>query len=724
MRKKIFIILSLLLLHHFLNAKKMDYSLYKILNYLEKKKLSQINLTSTHTNFITSIPYITNKKLSLIVKGKNLEDFLNSAGCKINSQINNNIYTISISPDNLIKLYNFPLVKYISAPQKLHPRLDRAVPIIKAEYAYNIGYTGKNVLIGIIDSGIYYQHPMFKDSNGNSRIIYIWDQTDPANTGTGSINYKYTYGREWTKWEIEAGVCTEDDNESGHGTHVCGIAAGNSILKGVAKNGNIIFVKAILDTVHIIDAVNYLIDLANKYNMPIVINLSLGNSYGPHDGSDIFSQALSKLTGAGKIIVKAAGNNGKTSRFIHYRVNTLNPFSATNIVIDKNNSINSTGNNYIRLDIWYDGNDKITSSLLTNNNLFLKCNYHSAVNSVSPYGTVTIENAPYGADINNNDNEILISIDDSKNQSDLTRLFQCTFTIKFSNTVGNTTQPIDIWVYESSVDAGFDNSDSSYSLDSDSCNSNLIIVGATVSRNIYTNQDYDTYFSTAGALYDIANFSSQGPTRTGGLKPDISAPGALILSALVPDLKYTYYTYTDYKYDGYVYMQGTSMSTPLVTGAVALLLERNKNLTPKDIINYLKNNSQNSGIYKLNAGVWDKKFGYGVLSLENLSSINKEESINNIIFSNSSDIITIYRNVISINKNNPAIIMINKKGEYNIGIYNMIGNLIYSFEPNEYYNGDILVWDGKDKYNKEVLPGLYYMVEKNHKIVKKIMVIK
>ncbi len=711
-QKLVYIIIFTILSGKLYAQKKMDYEIY---NLIKPNKYSSLT---------KNIPKPSYKnKIDLIIKGDNISHIIEEYGGIVNSKINK-IYTVSINSDKISDIIKFKNIKYIAAPKHVKLNLNNANSIIHSETAYYYGYTGSKVLVGIVDSGIYFQHSMFKDDAGNTRLLFIWDQTDLSDTGTGSINYKYRYGREWTQWEINSEICTENDNEIGHGTHVAGIAVGNSALHGIAKNANIIFVKTILDTSHIIDAVNYLTDVADKLNKPIVINLSLGNNYGPHDGTDLFSQALSSLTGKGKIIIKAAGNNGKSSEFIHIRINSLSAHASTNIPLSiPQKTITTPGSNFIRMDIWYNGADKIFGSLSTNSRRFLGCSYQNLASASSKYGTVTIFNATYGKDIYNNANELLMIIDDSQNQ-DLSQLFKCNFTLNFSNTTSTSTSPIDIWVFESSLEAGFSDSDSSYSLDNDSCATDLIVVGATISRTKFTNINNAILSTTSGSLNDIAVFSSQGPTRIGGQKPDISAPGSIILSALVPELQYAYNQYVDHIYSDYLYMQGTSMAAPMVTGAVALLLERNKDLTPNDIIDYFKNHSQTSETYKINPGVWDNKFGWGLLSLQDITTLSQNEPSTEEITltTNTSGHISIFRNIINLSENNPTILMINESGNYIISIYNMLGEKIYSFDKNNFYKGNVLSWNAIDNNGDTVNTGIYYIVEEKNKIVKKILV--
>src|SRR5579859_773726 len=201
-------------------------------------------------------------------------------------------------------------------PTRVHPALDIAdkktgVTQVWATIRDKRGRSvrGQGVLVGIVDSGIDYRNPDFKNPNGTTRIKYIWDQTSKGKAPAG-----FAYGNECASSSINNGSCTERDLE-GHGTHVAGIAAGNGRSSnparyiGVANQADIVMVKlrGTAET-DVVDGCRYLIQKAQQLREPVVINLSLGKGGEPHDGSGTLGQALTKLTGPGRIIVAAAGN--------------------------------------------------------------------------------------------------------------------------------------------------------------------------------------------------------------------------------------------------------------------------------------------------------------------------------------------------------------------------------------------------------------------------------
>lgn len=156
------------------------------------------------------------------------------------------------------------------------------------------GLTGKGVIIGIIDSGITYNHREFGD-----RILYIWDI--PSN-------------RVYTNSEIKQGIELQDI--IGHGTAVAGIAAGNS---GIAYGADIIAVaigRGSSDD--IMKGIKFVQDKSRELDRPFVINISYGTNFGSHDGQSLFEQYIDEVceNNVASIVV-ASGNEGDKAH--HYR---------------------------------------------------------------------------------------------------------------------------------------------------------------------------------------------------------------------------------------------------------------------------------------------------------------------------------------------------------------------------------------------------------------------
>ncbi len=180
-------------------------------------------------------------------------------------------------------------------------------------------YKGTGVLMGYIDSGIDLSHPDFKDSLGNTRVKWLWDMTLPAAANTPQ---PYGYGQEWNDTDIDIGgaAAHTGQQEYGHGTYVTGIGSGNGRalghFQGVAPESELIIVNYDFqanDTVpRYVHAVDYIFAKATQLGKPCVINASLGDYYGSHDGRDLQSRFISNLIDQqpGRILVAAAGNAG------------------------------------------------------------------------------------------------------------------------------------------------------------------------------------------------------------------------------------------------------------------------------------------------------------------------------------------------------------------------------------------------------------------------------
>ena len=162
------------------------------------------------------------------------------------------------------------------------------------------------MVIGIIDCGVQLDHINFYDKDGNLRIKRVWNQ--PINTGTPPEGY--SYGSEY-KTEEEIKTAQYDDTYETHGCHVLGIAAGSykeNNFHGVAPETDIVVVSynyndQSIEWNSISDGLKYIYDYADSVNKPCVVNISLGDVYGPHDGCSILDQVCDALQGEGKLLV-------------------------------------------------------------------------------------------------------------------------------------------------------------------------------------------------------------------------------------------------------------------------------------------------------------------------------------------------------------------------------------------------------------------------------------
>ena len=189
-------------------------------------------------------------------------------------------------------------VEYIEKPKRLFFQIEngkRASCIIPVQRP-PLSLSGRGVLVAVIDSGIDYSNRVFRNVDGTTRIRSLWDQTIPGNPPEG-----YVIGSEYTQSQINEALEAVSRREqleivpsqdlSGHGTSVAGIAAGNSEeYQGVAFESELIIVKLGIPneegfprTTELMQGIDYVVRKALEYQMPVAINISFGNTYGPHE---------------------------------------------------------------------------------------------------------------------------------------------------------------------------------------------------------------------------------------------------------------------------------------------------------------------------------------------------------------------------------------------------------------------------------------------------------
>jgi subtilisin family serine protease len=458
------------------------------------------------------------------------------------------------------------------------------------------GYDGSGVVVGIIDTGIDFTHPDFRDSTGKSRISFLWDQSQPDAANTPM---PYNYGQEWTSLQIDSGLAAahSDVAFSGHGTHVAGIAVGNGLAtgnyQGVAPKADVVVVAIDFSSnssTLITDAVNYIYAKAQAMGKPCVINASLGDYYGSHDGQDLQAQMISSMIDAqsGQAFVAAAGNAGNVPYHLGYTVS-----SDTNLTY-----LAYSGQIYIQL--WADTAD------------FNNVQFSIGADQMSPYsyrGNIAFSNiaAHVGVlqedTLYNNGNRIgrIMSYGDLVNGT-----YSMEFIIHPDSTSYNwrlmTTGSgkFDAWsfdLYSGAIPSSAVMPDSIYYKQPDNnkttvssflCLDNVIGVANYTNRHSYIDYNGNPCINTstiAGARHVT---SSVGPTRDGRIKPDIAAPGdntvAAVVLSLVPGIVASY---PDALAQGGYHVRdgGTSHSSPCVAGIAALFLQKNPAATAMEVKN-------------------------------------------------------------------------------------------------------------------------------------------
>ena len=235
---------------------------------------------------------------------------------------------LEVPPARIIELYNFKEIEYIELPRDVSLSLRESMPhacvtTVHGPGRYNL--SGKGVIVGIIDSGIDYTHHDFRDENGNSRILFLWNQS-----GTGAPPAGFTRGVEYRTADLNSALRNPQPfsvipqmDTVGHGTAVAGIAAGNGrssngMERGVAYDASLIVVRlgeagrgSSARSTDIMRALKYITDKAQALDMPVAINLSFGTNNGSHGGGSLFEEYINSVAGRWKtVIVAATGNEG------------------------------------------------------------------------------------------------------------------------------------------------------------------------------------------------------------------------------------------------------------------------------------------------------------------------------------------------------------------------------------------------------------------------------
>jgi subtilisin family serine protease len=387
--------------------------------------------------------------------------------------------------------------------------------------AANTGKTGRNVIIGIIDTGIDWCHPAFRRSDGSSKILYYY---------VPATNTEYT--RTQIQQFISEGRC--DGDYDGHGTHVAGIAS------YIAPDADLIVVRTNFYDTDIILGLEYLRNKKNSLDKPMVVNMSLGGHFGPHDGTSMLERAIANLSGSGFVVVAAAGNSGYIR--MHARISGIN--STVSIMLS---SFESYGD---LIDGWYkNGTLRVEFCDIFNNCISAEPGT-LAVGRLSGECRVIIDNIATNHPLNG-DGRFVVDFYCSGN-----------FTIRLTPRSG--TPNADLYLaYETGefMDYFLPDGLGGFlgTVVQPATSPYVIAVGALTSR--FVSDDPRSFID----LGKIAYFSSRGPTRDGRLKPEVVAPGYYVLGPKA-------------RTSCYIPLPGTSMASPVVAGLVALILEENPNL--------------------------------------------------------------------------------------------------------------------------------------------------
>ena len=483
-----------------------------------------------------------------------------------------NEYAILVVPESLIgRLADIPEIEYIEKPKRLYfarangKRASCMTPVQRPP----LSLTGRGVLVAVLDSGADYRHPEFRNLDGTTRIRALWDQTAEGTPPPG-----YYVGTEYTQEQLNEALTREGLTQqeavreasdeglmqqgavrktsgemlarqnvlpvsrdvSGHGTGVLAIAAGNN---GVAYESEILVVKlgspradSFPRTTELMMGINYVIEKALEYRMPVAINISFGNTYGSHTGKSLLETYIDDISNLWKsVFCVGSGNEGAAAGHAGGR-----------LAAGEIQNVEFAVGNYeptLSLQIWKNYVDTFDIFLVHPNGTVLGPFYERPATQRYRAGRTELlvyygEPSPYSVE-----QEIYV---DFLPLGDYIDSGVWNVRLVPGRIVDGSYQ---MW-FPSSAATGsatrFLRPRESDTLTIPSTASNVITVGA---------------YNTATDAY--ADFSGRGSEDGGALKPSLAAPGVNIETA-APDGRYVSQT-------------GTSFATPFVTGAAALLMQ-------------------------------------------------------------------------------------------------------------------------------------------------------
>jgi len=604
-----------------------------------------------HMNFQTKM-LVQQKQdhdvVSIFIRGdvNRISNYLKSEGREIKGQVKNLILAEveirdikHLSKQNYIQGFEFEWGKRTLLGDSVLIK-NNANAVHAGQSPLFKGYTGKNVLSGVIDTGIAMEHMDFRNADSSTRIMNIWDQTLPI----GPLTPSFGYGEAFDSSHVNAGTTTHYDND-GHGSGVAGVMAGNgshsSKYVGLAPESDIIAVKLDFSGVNLtasVDAFKYIYDLADVYNKPCVINASYGDYLGSHDGLDATALFLDSLINdkPGRLFVAAAGNSGDWGPY-HLKHQVAADTNFTWFVPNTT----SSGGNTVFIDLWADTADlsNLNFSIGADHNVTFAHAGHLNFRNIIADGLVgsTIYDSVMNGSNKLADVEIyaelrggqynlqiyLPDVDSLDYNFSLVTTGTGTYDLWSVSWLGLEIGPDVVWLSDM-IRSGLPASgtwpsmasyhlpDSAQSIVSGfQCHPNIVATGHYVQASGYIN--YLGAFQPSPELTDsIAMNSSAGPNRQGLLKPDVTSTGRWLLG--------TYPIAKSITLQGggsawklsqtgfHLKRSGTSFSSPCVAGIGALLLEKCPTITQQEFITLLKSTSFGDGF---TGTVPNNRWGYG-----------------------------------------------------------------------------------------------------------------
>jgi subtilisin family serine protease len=561
------------------------------------------------------------------------------------------VVSLKVPLNQLATITSLPGLESMQIAAKVENLLDKAIIDIRADSTHAgiglpEGYTGKDVYIGVTDWGFDYTSPMFYDTTlSESRIIAAWDQFKTSGPSPNGFNYGTEYTSPQTLLAAESDT-SNIYNYSSHGTHVAGIAAGSGAglaYRGVAFESKLLFVTFTFNVASVLDAWEWMYQKALADGKRLVINMSWGiYHFGTLDGTSLLSQAITAYTDLGVIFVNSGGNNGNVN--FHLKKTFSNDVLKSKIdFYDYNANANMWGQS---IHSWGEVGNNFSNGIIVTNSaglVLVESPYYATNNTPSYIDTFLVAgldtvwyniSAEAVHPLNNkpqmrlrvkNTNTSLKILLKSIADTGIVHYWNLT---ELTNGVGNWGMPF------STSGSGTSAGNNLNGISEPACSDDVITVAA-----------YATQYSAAnGSLVGggIASFSSIGPRYDGTMKPDISAPGVAIMSSISSFTNAAYTSMGSVDFNGRTYhfakFSGTSMSSPMVAGVAALILDANPYLSARQVKEIIMETARQDNITGIIPVEGSTRWGagrvnaYAAVKLA-LQTIGLEEPANDLMWS-------------------------------------------------------------------------------------------
>ncbi len=535
-------------------------------------------------------------------------------GVLFNGKLKTHFTTVNIPVKRYVDFLNSGIAKYVEIGEKNEPMMDSArifTNTNQVHQGYNLpkGYTGKGVVVGIVDIGFDYTHRNFYDSTETTyRVKRVWDQ----NAQTGTAPNGYNYGNLMTT-QSQILAARYSHNNQTHGTHVAGMAAGGGTnqssykqYKGMAPESDIVLVASTMYSNDILDGLMYILDYADSVGKPCVVNMSLGNHVGPHDGTDFnelyVDYLFEEFYNKGAVLMVSAGNEGSDNIHLSHSYSGRVPAVRTF-------AVKSNGSNKLSgvVDIW----GAVGSSFIVKVGVAdSTASVRILANYTYPLTLNTVDTADWTTNYSlGNGGYVSYYVEDSNYYNGKPHVYlsfngsglsdsKC-FMISVTPASGT----VHMWNNSGIFIGGTASTagNTNYTTNNKASGNTSIMVASYSTKVSWTTYAGDYYnlnsrYVVGGRSY----FSSIGPgLNPNQNKPEIAAPGALINSSYnCYDSRYTtsnaYITGVQTNGTGSCWwgmMQGTSMACPAATGIVALWMEAYPELSYTQVKELLRTTS-------------------------------------------------------------------------------------------------------------------------------------